>query len=86
MINAGDGWLDQYLAGYVWNHPTVTFAKMLGLKNASVSGAFLGNFLVGVLLPALLMLTVVYFIWVRKNFIRDMAKAGTGVKGFREPY
>jgi len=84
IINAGDGWLDQYLAGYVWNHPTVTFAKMLGLKNASVSGAFLGNFLVGVLLPALLMLTVVYFIWVRKNFIRDMAKAGIGAIGFRE--
>ncbi|MDP2279750.1 MAG: YeeE/YedE thiosulfate transporter family protein, partial [Nitrospirota bacterium] len=44
VINAGDGWLDQYLAGYVWNHPTVTFAKVLGLKNESVSGAFLGNF------------------------------------------
>lgn len=84
IINAGDGWLDQYLAGYVWNHPTVTFAKMLGLKNASVAGAFLGNFLVGVLLPALLMLTVVYFIWVKKSFIRDMAKAGTGAIGFRE--
>jgi len=49
VINAGDGWLDQYLAGYVWNHPTVTFAKMAGLKNESLSGAFLGNFLLGVI-------------------------------------
>jgi hypothetical protein len=84
VINAGDGWLDQYLAGYVWNHPTVTFAKVLGLKNESVSGAFLGNFTIGVFLPALLMLTVVYFIWVRKSFIRDMSKAGIGAVGFRE--
>jgi len=76
VINAGDGWLDQYLAGYVWNHPTVTFAKMLGLKNESLIGAFLGNFFVGVLIPALLMLIVVYFIWVRKNYLRDAAKAG----------
>ena len=74
VINAGDGWLDQYLAGYVWNHPTVTFAKMLGLKNESMLGAFLGNFLVGVALPALLMLVVVYVIWVRKSFIRDITK------------
>jgi uncharacterized membrane protein YedE/YeeE len=84
VINAGDGWLDQYLAGYVWNHPTVTFAKVLGLKNESVSGAFLGNFTIGVFLPALLLLTVVYFIWVRKSFIRDMSKAGIGAVGFRE--
>lgn len=84
VINAGDGWLDQYLAGYVWNHPTVTFAKMLGLKNESVSGAFFGNFTIGVFLPALLMLTVVYFIWVRKNFVRDMSKAGMSAVGFRE--
>jgi len=84
VINAGDGWLDQYLAGYVWNHPTVTFAKMAGLKNESLSGAFMGNFLLGVLLPALLLLVVVYFIWVRKNVIRDMSKAGVKSIGLRE--
>ncbi|MBI5076126.1 MAG: YeeE/YedE family protein [Nitrospirae bacterium] len=75
VINVGDGWLDQYLAGYVWNHPTVTFAKLLGLKNESASGAFAGNLLVGVILPALLMLTVVYFIWGKRAFVRDTLKA-----------
>src|SRR5512133_2648711 len=38
-VNAGDGWLDQYLAGYVWNHPTRTFAQVLGLENESLRGA-----------------------------------------------
>ncbi|MGE5808504.1 MAG: YeeE/YedE thiosulfate transporter family protein, partial [Nitrospirota bacterium] len=72
VINAGDGWLDQYLAGYVWNHPTVTFAKVLGLKNESFLGAFGGNLFVGVILPALLMLVVVYAVWARKACMRDL--------------
>jgi len=73
-INAGDGWLDQYLAGYVWNHPTRTFAKLLGLKNETLLGAFGGNFVVGVILPALLLLLVVYLVWVKKSFVRDRMK------------
>jgi len=35
-------------------------------------------------LPALLLLVVVYFIWVRKNVIRDMSKAGVKSIGLRE--
>ena len=83
VINAGDGWLDQYLAGYVWNHPTVTFAKMLGMKNESILGAFIGNFIIGVVIPALLMLAVVYIFWVRKNYARDMSKGKDTTPGFR---
>lgn len=71
IINVGDGWLDQYLAGYVWNHPTVTFAKLLGMKNDSVTGAFAGNLAAGVVLPAVLMLVIVYLIWGKKSFVRD---------------
>ncbi|RJQ46617.1 MAG: YeeE/YedE family protein [Nitrospiraceae bacterium] len=74
VINAGDGWLDQYLAGYVWNHDKVTFAKLLGLKNESIFGAFGGNLLVGVIIPALVMLIVVYFFWGRKGFVRERMK------------
>jgi len=74
VINAGDGWLDQYLAGYVWNHPTLTFAKVLGMKNESFLGAFTGNLLIGVIVPALIMLAIVYVFWVKKSFIRDSIK------------
>src|SRR5512144_3340828 len=84
-INAGDGWLDQYLAGYVWNHPTVTFAKALGFKNESFLGALGGNFFVGVVLPALLLLVIVYVIWARAVFKRDFfQERGVSALGFRD--
>ena len=51
-ISAGEGWVDQYLAGYVWNQPIVKFSKMLGFADTSFVGAFVGNFLVGVVIPA----------------------------------
>ena len=75
-INVGDGWMDQYLAGYVWNHPVTTFAKMLGWDNASALGAIVGNFFLGVLVPSALLLAVVYFVWSRKAFVRKRVKAG----------
>ena len=82
-INAGDGWLDQYLAGYVWNHPTVTFATLLGLKNETIAGAFLGNLVIGVVIPAMLLLVVVYNIWGKKSFTREWLKTRKTV-GFRD--
>jgi uncharacterized membrane protein YedE/YeeE len=75
-INVGDGWVDQYLAGYVWNQPVTTFAKMLGWQNESVIGAFLGNFLIGVVLPGAILLLIVYFIWSRTSFIKKRRKEG----------
>jgi uncharacterized protein len=34
-INAGDGWVDQYLAGYVWDQPVMTYATMMGQTDGS---------------------------------------------------
>ncbi len=83
-VRVGDGWLDQYLAGYVWNHPTRTFAQLLGLKNESFAGAFGGNFLVGVILPAVLLLTVAYVVWARGRFRKDLLKARPGPLRLRD--
>jgi hypothetical protein len=69
-ITPGQGFVDQYIAGYVWNQPKATFAELLGLQNQSVLGAFVGNLLVGVVLPATLMLVVVYVFWSRKGFLK----------------
>ncbi len=69
-VTPGDGWLDQYLAGYVWNHPTARVAELLGLQSESFVGAFVGNFFVGVLLPATVLLAVVYVGWSRKGFLK----------------
>jgi len=73
-INVSDGLIDQYLAGYVWNQPVLRFAEMLGMKTDSATGAFVGNLLVGVAIPATLILLWVYFVWVRKNYKKKMEK------------
>lgn len=77
-ISAGDGWLDQYMAGYVWNQPVVLFGDMLGLARGSVAGAFVGNFLVGVVLPALFLLAFVYVFWSRRGFLKKRKREGKG--------
>jgi len=75
-ITAGDGWLDMYMAGYVWNQPKTTFSELLGWKNDSVAGAFVGNLLVGVAIPALAMLVIVYLFWSRKGFLKKWKREG----------
>jgi len=75
-INVTDGWMDQYLAGYVWDQPVTTFAKMMGWVNDSFLGAFMGNFIIGVVLPSALLLALVYYIWSRKPYIRKQVKLG----------
>jgi uncharacterized protein len=75
-ITAGDGWFDQYTAGYLWNRPVVRFSELLALPNESFAGAFVGNFLVGVLLPAAALLVLVYVFWSRKSFLKKWTRGG----------
>lgn len=82
FINAGDGWMDQYLAGFVWNHPDITFARMFGWADESVFGAFVLNTFVGVILPAALVLLWVYIVWVKKSFLKKRMAAGQVATGF----
>jgi hypothetical protein len=81
-LTPDQGWMDQYLAGYVWNQPVTTVAKMLGLPNDSLGGAFAGNFLIGAVLPAALLLLIVYIFWSRQSFLKKRAKVGDS-KGLR---
>ena len=76
FVGAGDGWMDQYLAGYVWDQPSAMFAKVIGFANESFACAFLGNFLVGVVAPATLLLVVVYVVWSRKGFLKKWKREG----------
>src|SRR3989338_2214457 len=50
-INVADGWMDQYLAGYVWDQPVTTFGELSKLSNPFLA-AYVGNVLVGIALPA----------------------------------
>jgi uncharacterized membrane protein YedE/YeeE len=83
-INVGDGFVDQYLAGYVWNQPVITYAQSMGMKDGTLIGALLGNTLVGVFLPALLVLTIVYIFWVRKNVVRKLQLEKGGHATFKD--
>lgn len=82
IIKVGDGWMDQYLAGYVWNFPNITFARWIGWTDESVVGAFLLNTVVGVILPAALVLAWVYLVWVRKGFLKKRIATGQTGTGF----
>jgi uncharacterized membrane protein YedE/YeeE len=75
-VTAGEGFMDQYLAGYVWNHPKATFAGLIGYPSESLVGAFVGNFLLGVLLPATVLLALVYAFWSRKGFLKKWKREG----------
>jgi uncharacterized membrane protein YedE/YeeE len=73
-ITAGDGWVDQYLAGYVWDQPVLLFSQWLGMGKGFV-GAYVGDVLVGIVLPAGAALIAVYLIWYRKGYLRKRAEA-----------
>jgi uncharacterized membrane protein YedE/YeeE len=82
-IAVEDGWVDQYLAGYVWNQPALTYAELLGQDNASVSGAFIGNLLVGILIPAALLLAIVYIFYWRKGYRTKKTNEGESTSGLK---
>lgn len=75
-LRATDGWYDQYLAGYLWDRPVATFASLLGLRDDSAAGALVGNFLVGVVLPVVVLLAIVYALSARKGFQKKRKRQG----------
>lgn len=83
VIAVEDGWVDQYLAGYVWNQPALTYAEALGQENASIEGAFVGNLLVGILIPAALLLAIVYKFYWREGYRNKNSSDGKNISGFK---
>ena len=83
-ITVTDGWVDQYLAGYIWNQPIRKFSKLLGMSDMSLQGAFIGDFLVGVVIPAAVLLLIVYVFWYRKNYRRKLNQGAAGASSLRQ--
>jgi len=79
-INVADGWMDQYLAGYVWDQPVTTFGELSKISNPFLA-AYVGNVLVGIALPAALILAWIYVVWARKAFLKKRTKEGRAAKG-----
>ena len=79
-INVEDGWMDQYLAGYVWDQPVKTFADLSGIANPFLA-AYVGNVVIGIAVPAALILAWIYVVWARRAFLKKRTKGGRAARG-----
>lgn len=68
-LTVTQGWFDQFTAGYVWNLKGGTLADQLGFEGL-YSGAFVGNALLGAILPSLILLLYLYHAAYRKGYLR----------------
>ncbi len=83
-----NSWFDHYLVGYVWNKPQFTIAKLISGGNPEPIHYFIGNSFINAIIPAVIILCVIYYLYTRKVFIKKrkktLKKAGlpeaTGVK------
>jgi len=81
-------WFDHYLVGYVWNKPQFTVATLISGGHPTALHYFLGNAFINAILPAIILLCVIYYFYSRTSFIKkrkkEMKKAGlpetTGLK------
>jgi len=68
-LTVTNGWFDQFMAGYIWDLKGITMAQWLGFENP-VIGAFVGNALLGAILPTIAILLVLYLFFFRKAYLR----------------
>jgi uncharacterized membrane protein YedE/YeeE len=68
-LTVDQGWFDLFTAGYIWDLQGGTLADMLSVENPFVA-AFLTNSLLVTILPALLLLVVLYAFYFRKGYMR----------------
>jgi len=79
-----DGWFDKYLAGYVWDQPSIQLSQTAAISNA-LPGAwkyFIGDAFLNAILPASIILVVIYYFYNRKGFLKKKAKEKGGKTDF----
>ena len=61
-------WFDHYLVGYIWKQPTYTVAGFLADNphHPTTANIFLGNAVINSIIPALLILGIIYWFYPRK--------------------
>ncbi len=68
-------WFDYYLVGYVWHKPQFTIAKLISGGNPDAIHYFIGNALINSIIPALLIMGIIYYFYPRKVFLKRKKKA-----------
>jgi uncharacterized membrane protein YedE/YeeE len=75
---------DYYLAGYIWDQPTIQLSHtktFSGLPGAMKY--FVADSLITAIIPAIVLLVVIYYFYTRKGFLKKRAKekgASTGLR------
>ncbi|MDP1650644.1 MAG: YeeE/YedE family protein [Rubrivivax sp.] len=72
------GWYDQFLAGHIWDLKTVRVGDALGFSSP-VAAAFIGNALITSILPALVILALIYHRWYRKGYLKQRKDGASGL-------
>lgn len=62
-------WFDQFMAGYIWDLQGGTVAELMG-REGTFLGIFVGNALLGAILPAFAILVFLYVVAYRKGYMR----------------
>ena len=78
-LSVDQGWFDLFTAGYVWDLNGGTLASMLDISNPMVA-SFLVNSLLVTILPALVILVLLYAFYYRKGYLhrQKLSQPGMG--------
>jgi hypothetical protein len=70
-----DGWFDKYLAGYVWDQPTIQLSQTDAVSRAlpGVLKYFIGYALLNAIIPSAVILVIIYRFFSRKGFLKKRA-------------
>ncbi|MDP2158835.1 MAG: YeeE/YedE family protein [Nitrospirota bacterium] len=81
-----DGWFDKYLAGYVWDQPTIQISQTQLISNAmpGIMKYFIGDALLNAIIPSAVLLVLIYWFFSRKGFLKKRAKTKPGKLGFSD--
>ncbi len=68
------GWFDLFTAGYIWDLKGATLAEIVGAGESQGATLFYNTF-VNALLPVLILLVALYFLYYRKGYLRKTGKS-----------
>jgi len=68
-LSVNDGWFDTFTAGYIWDLSGGTVAQVVASGNDWLD-VFVGNALLGAILPTIVLLIVLYITTYRKGYVR----------------
>lgn len=79
---------DTYLAGYVWDQPTLQLShtKMFSEALPGAAKYFVADSLLNALIPAAVLLVIIYASYIRKGFMKKRAKVKGGTTGFGDEF